>query len=203
MDPTRSAKSHREPRSSRSIENSRNNEPVISLSSFEKYETQIISMKRRDVTERRCSTRLRVELYLFHNHVPSVSVSRRCLRREIRLKRELVTRCGLAVNNARKREKVARYRHRDIILRDTCCDAPPLLYSNYFRESFEYKGGDTVCKMGDAKGYFELVVEKRIIDARARDIGEAFTKSCINCCDSTRWLRVVGNFQRFSHESWI
>lgn len=31
MDPTRSAKGHREPRSSRSIENSRNNEPVISL----------------------------------------------------------------------------------------------------------------------------------------------------------------------------
>lgn len=30
------------------------------VSSFEKYETQIISMKRRDVTERRCSTRLRV-----------------------------------------------------------------------------------------------------------------------------------------------
>lgn len=30
------------------------------------------------------------------------------------------------------------------------------------------------------------------IDARLHCTGEAFTKSCINCYDSTRWLRTRG-----------
>lgn len=102
------AKGHREARSSRSrLENSRNNEPVISSLLRETRNADNIEWngggeeRVTALSPRRCSTLPLEYIYLSsttacHRRAVSGKVGVSYLRLEIRLKREVVTRCGRA-----------------------------------------------------------------------------------------------------------
>lgn len=129
------------------------------VSSSEKYEIADDI----EETEGRNGVAQVCELYLFHNHS-----SRRCLVFKTRDTFKTWTSNTRTRREQRKREKV-------IVIVTLFCATPAATtsYLNYFRESFASTKVVIHLHHRWCKRYFELIVEKRIIDARVRDIGEA------------------------------